>query len=244
MGRAPFVGFSNYIRILSDPRLLNALKNTLIFMVLSVVIELCLGIAIASLLAGDIPFRRIFISILIIPLATSPIVAGIIWRIMLDEVWGPINTFLRLFDFAPIPFISNPSMAIVSILAMNVWAWLPFTILVMTAALMALPRAPFEAALVDGASSLKTFRYITLPMLRPVILIVVFLRFIENAKIFDAPWGLTYGGPGTASETLSIWGYIIGTRYYQLGLASALGFIIWALIFGVTWIGFRYIWKD
>lgn len=161
----------------------------------------------------------------------TPVVVGIIWRLMYNPDLGMLNYFLTLFGFSPVNWTGMPGTALPSVMMADIWEWTPFMALIMLAGLHALPRGPFEAASVDGASWWQTLRYVTLPLLSPAMLVALLIRLMDSFKTFDLIFVLTQGGPGMSTEILNYYTYRYGFKFFHMGYASALS---WLLVVVVT----------
>jgi multiple sugar transport system permease protein len=215
-----FVGLGSYQTTLEDPVFRTSAVNTFVFGVGTIAAELVLGLALALAVTREGTGMRVIRSILLIPMIMTPVVVGVLWRILLHDK-GPINYLLELLSLPPILWFVEPTAAFVGVMLVDIWQWTPFVLIVMTAAITALPSEPFRAAQVDGASRWQVFRYLTLPMLWPVILVTGLLRFMDAIKVFDTIYVLTGGGPGYATEMLSSYIYKQGLRYFNMGGAAA-----------------------
>jgi len=223
-----FVFAKNYIKALTDPIFQTSLKNTAILVCIAVPIEMLLGLGIALMLNQDIKGKRFFRSLFLLPLMTTPIVVGNIWRLMYNSEFGLINYILTSIGILnkPIPVLGQPETALFGIILIDIWEWTPFVMLIILSGLQALPTAPYEAALVDGASSLQIFRRITLPMLTPTLIVALLLRLMDAIKIFDVVYITTFGGPGLSTEIIGLTIYKEAFRKLNLGYASALTVIV------------------
>jgi len=228
-----WVGIENYKTILfRDPYFRSALKVTLLYLVGTVPLQFGLGLVVALILhqitRKIIQFLR---TVLVIPITMTPVVVGMIWRLMYNPDLGMLNYFLTWFGFSPINWTGMPETALPSVMMADIWEWTPFVALILLAGLQSLPQEPFEAALVDGASSWQTFRYITLPLLSPAMLVALLIRLMDSFKTFDLIFVLTQGGPGMSTEILNYYTYRYGFKFFHLGYASALS---WLLLIVVT----------
>ncbi len=215
-----WVGTENYSNVLSDSVFQTSATNTAIFGVGTVLVELVLGLVLALAVAQEGRGLRVVRSILLIPMIMTPVVVGVLWRILLSD-GGLVNYLLDSVGLSPVLWFVEPRWAFIAVMMVEIWEWTPFVIIVLTAAITALPSDPYRAAQIDGASRWQTFRYITLPMLWPVILVIALLRFMDAIKVFDIIYVLTGGGPGYATEMLSSFIYKQGLRYFDIGTASA-----------------------
>ena len=223
-----WVGIDNYKIILSeDPYFLTTLKVTVVFLVGTISLQFVFGLIIALIL-NEITGKIIGVlrPALIVPTIMTPVVVGIIWRLMYNPDIGMLNYFLSLFGFSPINWTGMPGTALPSVMMADIWEWTPFMALVMLAGLKALPQEPFEAAMVDGASAWQKFRYITLPLLAPAMLVALLIRLMDAFKTFDLVFVLTQGGPGMSTEILNYYTYRYGFKFFHLGYASALSWLL------------------
>jgi multiple sugar transport system permease protein len=230
-----FIGLENYRSLFDEPVFFSSLKTTAFIVFTSVPLELVLGFAMAYLFNRNFPLKRLAVTITIIPTVLAPIAIAVMWKILLATPWGFLmyNGFYRLGMFEDVSIFGSPGWALAAIIAIDVWEWTPFMFLVFMAGLGGLPQRPYEAAAVDGASAWQTFWYLTLPLLSPFILVMLFIRLIDAFKIFDTIYVLTKGGPGVATESISIFAYRFNFEYWKLGESSALAVVIFLLFFTV-----------
>lgn len=228
-----FMGLAHFKRLMGDPLLGQALLNSLILTVASVTLELVLGLALA-LAAHAVGLRAGWRAVLLLPMLLSPIVVAIGWRLLYDTSFGVINGVLAAFGADPVPWLSSPKLARASLILVDVWQWTPFVFLILLAGLAALPDEPFEAAEIDGANAWQKFRDITLPLLKPAIMVALLLRTMDSLRLFDNVYILTRGGPGNATETLSYFIYRTAFENFDLGYASAISFLVLLATWGVS----------
>jgi len=233
-----FVGFKNYITIFTSVRFWNSMKVTFILVFTAAIVELILGFWLAYLLRNAFRGRKIVVSLFITPMVIPPIVAGLTWRFMYDDAIGLINYLVSSIGFSRQPWLGSPVLALPAIIITDIWQWTPFLMLIVLAGFHALPEEPFEAARVDGASNWQILRFITIPMLKNVILVGFLIRIIELFRTFDTIFVMTEGGPGTATETMSIRSYLLGFRFFATSRASAFSLI---MLFIVVFICSRFI---
>lgn len=237
-----WVGFDNYRRILfEDPFFWNAVKVTLIFLSVAIIVEFLLGLGIALLISQETRLLGPIQTILVMPMMITPVVVGLIWRFMFNTDLGVINWALSSIGISGPLWLGNPSTALVSVIIADVWEWTPFMALIMLAALQSLPREPMEGAVVDGASRRQAFMTIVLPLIRPAIFIALLLRAIDAFRAFDLFYVLTQGGPGTSTEVLSLYTYKWGFKFFELGYASALAYVMITGIDLVATLAFRWL---
>lgn len=229
-GGIRFVGLQNFATLISDTRFWNTAKVTVIFVFGSVGLQYCVGLGIASLLNQEIRFRRFFRVAFLVPMMLTPAAVGYIGRMLFNESQGPMNDILKHLGLPIIPWLSNSTMALPSLILLDTWEWAPFMIIVLLAGLQSLPPEVFESARVDGASEWSIFRHITFPMLAPVSITVILIRALEAFKLFDIVMVMTGGGPGTATETVTMYAYIVGMKFGNLGYASAIAYSLLLMV--------------
>ncbi len=220
-----FVWFTNYIRFFKDYKIHNAVRITLIFIIVTVTVEILLGLLIALLFNQKVRGLKTYRTILLMPLFATPVAIGFLFLTIFYEEGGPINSFLTPLGLK-VPWLSDPTWSLISVMLVEIWQWTPFCFLVILAGLQSLPEEIYQAASLDYAPGWQLFRKITLPMLQPVLVIVLLLRLIEACKIFDIPSRLTRGGPGTSTMVYSLYTYLTGMKYFDLGYAAVQGFIL------------------
>ncbi|MCF3653943.1 MAG: sugar ABC transporter permease [Aigarchaeota archaeon] len=226
-----FVGIDNFVKAFTDLRFLISLRNTFLIGVMATSIELLLGLFLALYLNKNGLFYSVARVICLLPMMATPVGISWSWRMLFNERYGLFNKFVSLFAGKALPFLSDPSLAVFSIIFVDVWQWTSFMFLLTSAAVQSLPREPLEAAEVFGASEWQKIRYIVLPMISPVLLVAFLLRFLEALKIFDPVFVLTGGGPGYSSETITFYTYFVTMKFWSLGYASAIAYIFYALTF-------------
>ena len=224
-----FVGLNNYLLIMEDARVWEAFGTSVVFAASSLVLQFVIGFGIALLLARVVLFRGLIRTIVIIPLLLTPVILGLNWRLMLNLDWGIINYFISQLGFAPINFVNSPNWAMASLILVDVWHTTSFTVLVLSAGLASLPDEPFEAASIDGASGLQKLWYLTIPLLRPLILVILLFRSYELIRVYDIVFAVTGGGPGRLTETISF--HIFNRMFngFQVGYASAVSYVLFAV---------------
>jgi len=233
-----FRGLDNYKAAFADARLWQALGHTLLITAVALPLELLLGLAMAQLFLEKFPGRQIFIALLVLPTVVSPIVSGATWSLMFDNRYGPINQVLGWISGKEMPLLwtIDPTLVYPAIIVAEVWQWTPFMFLLLLAALSNVDKSQLEAASIDGAGYWTTFRRIVLPAIWPVMAIALLIRGLDLFRIFDIIWALTKGGPGTMTETLSVFTYIKGFTQFEISYAAAVALIIIVLLtVVVTW---------
>jgi multiple sugar transport system permease protein len=228
-----FVGFDNYRRLMrDDPVFWSSFRTTMVFVFGVVLIEFVLGFALALLLFHHIQRRRVVLTLLLIPMMLAPVAVGLMWKLMLQGEFGMLTYYLRAIGLMEpqTALLGNYRLVLATVMAIDVWEWTPFVTLVVLAGLLALPREPFEAAIMDGAGPWRVFRDITVPLLRPIIALVLLLRGIDAFKEFDKVFILTGGGPGTATELLSIYTWRVNFRQWDLGYGAVSAFMVYLVV--------------
>ena len=220
-----FIGITNYIRLFTDdPRFWESFFRLSFLSVTTVILQYIIGFALALIVWREIKFKRFFRVIFLIPMMTTPVIMTVIWRTFFHESLGPVNDLLGNLGVEPILWLSDPVIAKFTVIIVEVWQWTPFMFLLLLAGLLSLPKEPFLAAAIDGASPLRKFVYVTFPLMAPISIGAIIIRLIEASKIMDTVFVLTSGGPGTATETSSFYIYIKGLREFQMGYAATLSF--------------------
>ncbi|HEX9277278.1 MAG TPA: sugar ABC transporter permease [Casimicrobiaceae bacterium] len=233
-GPPRFAGLANYVQIATDSRFLWAVGRTLLYTVLAVGFEVILGIALALLFerpfVGRGPARTLFL----LPMVATPVAIALVWLLMFDPATGVLNYLLTLVGLPKSVWVNDRWLALPSLVLVDVWQWTPLVMLIVLGGLTSLPREPFEAARIDGASRWQAFRYLTLPMLRPYIVVAALFRGIDALKTFDSIYVLTRGGPGFASETLNLYIYASAFDYLHMGYSSAMLVVFFVLILALS----------
>jgi multiple sugar transport system permease protein len=222
---------ANFARLVEDRFFAVALLQTLIYTATALAAEFVLGLGLALLLDSHIRARNLFRSLLLIPMMLPPVVVAVIWRLLYNPTFGAINGTLTGWGIqtSKLTWIASPMMALPSVIMVDVWEWTPFMFLILLAGLQAIPQEPYEAAMMDGSSAWQTFRHITLPLLKPAMLIALLLRTMDLLRIFDQIFILTQGGPGFATETISLYIYKTAFRFFNFGYAAAMSFVLLVL---------------
>ena len=227
-----FVGVRNFNHLFHDQRLWEALLHTIIFIAIALPVELVLGLAMAQLFLDKLPGRQVFIALLVLPVVISPIVAGATWSLMFDVRFGPITQILGWFAGKNVTVLwtINPHLVYPSIIIAEVWQWTPFMFLLLLAALANVDKSQLEAAAIDGAGYWRIFFRIVLPAIWPVMAIAILIRGLDLFRLFDIVWALTKGGPGTMTETISIFTYIKGFQQFETSYTAAVALLIIVLL--------------
>lgn len=239
-----FIGAAHYARLAGDSLLHKGLYNTLIFSVVGVTLQIVIGFllawAVSRIARGRVVYRTIFI----LPILVPGILIGAIWKLMLNYDFGLVNGMAGFFGVQPVDWLGTASLALPSVILVDIWHWTPFCFLLLLAGFESLPQELHEAALVDGAGAWTELRYIYLPIMMPVIVVTFLFRFMTSLKVFDEIYLLTGGGPGSSSEVISYTIYRTFFTQDQMGYGSAMSvaalfLVALLLVLGFTLSRFR-----
>ncbi len=236
-----FVGFDNYVFLLTDPALWERFVFTGAFIFLTVFLQFAVGITVAYFLQQDFKGRDVLFTAVMMPMMLCPIVVGFLWRYMFNSEWGIINYLITLFGGHKVDWLGTTENSLWAVAIADAWMWTPFVILLATAAFRGIPKTLYEAADVDGASASFRFFRITLPLSAPILFIALLLRLIDAFKQYDLFFAMTGGGPGSTTETVSFTLGKIAFSYFYTGEASALAVILLIIIIGLSLIFVRYL---
>ena len=225
-----FVGLSNYLRLTSDPRFIEAIGHTLVYTALSVLLPLVLGTFAAVVFHQKFPGRGFLRGVFIMPMMATPVAIALVWTMMFHPQLGVLNYLLSLVGIPAQLWVFHPATVIPSLVLVETWQWTPLVMLIVLGGLAAIPTEPYESAQIDGASIWQVFRFITLPLIMPFLFIAGMIRMIDAVKSFDIIFAITQGGPGSASETINIYLYSVAFSYYDLGYGSAIAVVFFLLI--------------
>ena len=229
-GLGSFVGLDNYINVLHDKYFIGSALTTLLFTIGVVFFEFIFGLIIALLLNNEIKGKNIFFSIIIVPMMITPIAVGLTWRLLLHSTLGIVNYSLSLFGIAGKAWLADSTLALGTVMFIDVWQQIPYMVLIILAGLVSLPTEPYEAAAIDGASRMQVFFRFTIPMMMPTFAVVILLRSITALKTYDLIYVLTKGGPGTTTEVISYHIYQQAFRYLEIGTASSMSYLLLTFI--------------
>jgi len=223
-----FVGLANYAAALVDPRVLIAMTNTLLLVVVGIAIQFVLGLGLALVVVDELRGKRFIIPLLMLPVMMVPVVVALGWRLLWDSQYGPINQILSIIlrRDVDILWLTQKWPALFAVLVTDVWQWTPFMFLILLAGLSSLNPELYEAAALDGAGWWEELREITLPGLAPVIAVAILFRALDAFKIFDQIFMLTQGQPGTSTETISWYIYQVGYKFFNMGYAAAVSYLL------------------
>jgi len=239
-GNAEFVGLQNYIDVVTSPLFGQALGNTVVFVVGSLIFQYAIGLALAVFFRNSFRLSGILRALFLVPWLLPLIVSGSTWAWMLNSDNGIVNSFLQAFGIGQINWLTSPDTSMVAVIIANIWLGIPFNLVILYSGLQSIPEDVYEAASLDGAGAWRQFWSITFPLLRPVSAITLLLGLVYTLKVVDIIWVMTSGGPANSTTTLAIWSYreAFGTGQPDLSPAAAVGniLIIIALIFGFIYL--------
>ena len=230
----PLKGLDNFVTVMSDPGFWGATWLTVIYSVVTVAGEFILGLGIALMLNRTVKMKPVYFALLTIPMAMSPVSVALIWRMLLQPNLGIVNHVIESLGGAPVDWLGSASLALWTMAGIDIWQQVSFVILILAAGLASLPKDPYEAAEVDGATAWQQFWNITLPMLRPVAMITVVIQLINEFRTYDLPYVLTRGGPGTSTEVLSFFAYRRAFLGLSLNEGAAASFMLLLIVLAMT----------
>jgi multiple sugar transport system permease protein len=230
-----FIAIENYARIITaDPRFRDAFFRTLYFTLIAVSVETALGVAMALLFNREFWGRGLVRTLSILPMMATPTAISLVFVMMYHPTLGVMNYLVSLTGLSPFKWTYSSKTALYAIALVDVWEWTPLIMLIALAGLAALPKEPYESALIDGASNLQSFWYITLPLLRPTLIVAILFRSIDALKTFDIIFVMTQGGPSNASETINILLFNQAFSYFNMGYASSMAVALFAIVMGAS----------
>ena len=233
-GNVYFVGLTNYAHLLHDDRFLWAVARTLYFTTAAVVLPVLIGLWAAVCFARKFRLRGAARTAFILPMMATPVAIALVWTMMFHPQLGVLNYLLTSVGLPPSSWVYSSSTVIPTLVMVETWQWTPLVMLIVLGGLSSLPIDPYEAAMIDGASGWQMFRYITIPLIWPFIVVAAVMRVIDALKAFDTIFVITNGGPGTSSETINMLLYQTAFGYYDLGYASAMVVVFFVLIMATS----------
>ena len=239
-GSSGFAGVDNYLKMGSDPRFWSSLVLTVIYTVSTIVLQVAIGLALALLVLRIPRGQGVLRVAAILPIVLAPVVVGLFWRtLILTPDFGIVDLLTRGVGLGSHNWLGDPQLALFSVIAIHTWQWTPFAFLVILASLASLPPDVFEAARIDRANAWQRFRHITLPLIRPALVIVVILRMVVALSAFAAIFAATGGGPGTATEILNLYAYRTSFAELNLGYGAALAMVLLTMTLAISLLMFR-----
>jgi len=233
-GARTWVGFSNYAALVVNQRFLESVWHTTYFTVLAVVFPLAIGTWAATVFHRRFPARGLLRTIFIMPMMATPVAIALVWAMMFHPQLGVLNYLLSLVGLGPSEWVFARATVIPSLALVEIWLWTPFVMLIVLGGLATLPVEPYESAQLDGASQWQMFRHITLPLVAPFLVVAAILRLIDAIKAFEVIYVISSGGPGTASETINLYLYAQAFSYYNIGTASSVVVVFFAIIVALS----------
>jgi multiple sugar transport system permease protein len=241
-GSGHWVGLKNFHDLLVDGFFWSAALNSAIMVAASVAIQIVLGVALAMFFFSvELRGAAIVRGILVLPMLITPIVVGVMWRALLNPDWGLVNWAIDALGFDPPNWLGSIGMAMKTLILVDVWQWTPFVFVIVFSRLQVLPHDVFEAAQLDGAGRLATFRYVTLPLLMPAIVFAAIFRAVDAFRSFDLIYGLSYGGPARSTTTLSFFTFQNGFQFQNYGYAAASAYVMLFILAAGTTMLLRYV---
>lgn len=231
---AHFVGLDNYTHLFTNRRFIEAVGRTFYFTALAVMFPLILGTIAALIFHRQFPFRGLLRGVFIMPMIATPVAVALVWTMMFHPQQGVLNYLLSLVGLPPSLWVYSPTLVIPSLVLVEVWHWTPLVMLIVLGGLAALPSEPYESARLDGASEWQLFRFVTLPLVAPFLLVAGVIRTIDALKTFDTIYVITSGGPGTASETINLYLYLQAFAFYNIGNASAVVVVFFTIVLALA----------
>ncbi len=233
-GSVGFVGSANFAKLFADARFGESVLRTFWFTILAVVLPIVIGTWAAVVFHREFPWRGVLRTIFIMPMMATPVAVALVWTMMFHPQLGVLNYLLSVIGLPPFSWVYDPSTVIITLVLVEVWHWTPLVMLIVLGGMAALPSDPYDSATIDGATDWQMFRFITLPLILPYIMVAVVIRTIDALKVFDTIFVITQGGPGTASETLNIFLYLQAFQFYNLGYASAVVVVFFVIIIALS----------
>jgi multiple sugar transport system permease protein len=233
-GGRSFTGLANFARLATDERFISSVGHTLVYTGLAVALPLILGTLSALVFNARLPFRGVLRGLFVMPMMATPVAIALVWTMMFHPQLGVLNYLLSFVGIGPQAWVFHPATVIPSLVLVETWQWTPLVMLIVLGGLAAIPAEPYESAAIDGANALQRFRYITLPMIAPFLMVAVIIRTIDALKSFDIIYAITQGGPGTASETINLYLYSVAFAYYDVGYGSAIAVVFFALVVALS----------
>jgi multiple sugar transport system permease protein len=237
-GEAPWVGFDNYVTVVTSSLFSTTLINTALFTIGSIAGQFVVGLALALFFRRRFPLNNVLRSLLLMPWLLPLIASSAVWKWILDQDSGVLNQSLALFHIPAVPWLSSPNVALISVIIVNIWLGIPFNVTILYSGLQDIPAELYEAGSLDGATGWKSFRYITWPNLRPVVSVVLVLGVVYTLKVLDIILGLTGGGPANATETLATNSYQRSFVEFAFGEGAAVSniLIVISLVFAFVYL--------
>jgi multiple sugar transport system permease protein len=227
--KGEYVGLDNYRKVLDDVEFGHSIWVLVKLLLVALPLEFLIGLGVALALAQHQKLKKFLLPIIIVPMIISPVVVGLIGKLNFNADFGLIGIVMRNLGLVEKTILGDYRLALPTIIAIEIWEWTPFIIMIFTAGLLSLPKDPYEAATVDGSTKWQIFRFVTLPLLKPIFLVALLLRFTDMFKIFDTIFIMTEGGPGAATEVSNIFAYRVNFRIWDIGYGATVVSLLWAI---------------
>lgn len=240
----PFVAFRNILKVFKDPGFYHSIYLTVLFVGGGVGLQFIIGFSLAMAVKGIRKGHGLITTLFVFPMMVTPVVVGLIWKFILDYNFGIFNYFLTLLGLDKISLLTTSQLALPTTIMVDVWQWTPFMFIVLLAGLKALPKDPYEAAEMDGASRWQTLWYITLPLMKSVIIVALVMRIAGALKVFDQIFVLTGGGPGTSTETVSMMLHRKAFVEFDFGYSAALALVLTIIVGFLCWFAIRALYSE
>ena len=236
-----FIGLGNYVKLPGDPLFAYSVQFTLVYTAVAVLIQVSLGVGVALLLHARIVGRGVLRAMMLMPLMMPPVITALMWKVMMASTKaGILNYLLGWVGLGPVNWLGSVNAAMVSVLIIDTWGNLPFVSLILLGGLQSLPYEPYEAAVVDGAAGWDVLRYITLPLLKPFIILATTFRIMDSLRIFDVIYATTVGGPADATMNLHMRAFFYAFQWYQMGMGMAYAMVLLVMVFIASYVLMRY----
>lgn len=229
-----FCGFDNFVRAFSDKNFWQSIWITIVQVTCTVAGQMILGMGAALLLSRDGRFVKVMRSLYIIPMMITPIVTGLMFRMMFNADLGIFNYLLSAIGIDPVNWLGDAKNALFTVIVTDIWLSTPFVTMILLAGVQSISQDYYDAAAVDGVGSVQQFFYITLPLLKPMVLLALLFRIMDAIRRYDSIMAMTAGGPGTATQTLNLYSYYQGFSYFNIGYSSALSLVMLIVIFSIS----------
>lgn len=229
-----FVWLDNYKLLFTESRFWQSVGRTVYFALVALFLETIIGVLLAIMLNRKFIGSSVAKTVFLLPVVSTPVAIGMVWMLIYEPTIGFANVLMKSLGLAPMEYLASAAQALPSLILIDVWEWTPMIMLIVHAGLTAIPIEPYESAMVDGASNWQKFRYITLPLVSPSILVAMMLRLIDVTKTFDIIYSTTKGGPGFATETINIYAYVTSFNYFEFGKASAITILFFIVVISIA----------
>ncbi len=230
VAKPEFIGLKNYTNAFVQPLFINSLRVSFVFTFAGVALQTLLGVGIAQFINRKYRGDKLFRSFLILPLASTPVAISLVWRLMLHPTLGVLNYFVESLGLTTIAWLAEMNLVLIALLIVDTWQWFPLVMFITISAMSTIPEQLYESASIDGTTRTQAFRHITVPLIRPAVIVAMMLRLTDSLKHFDMIYVMTQGGPGNASQIVNLYIYENNFRYFRIGYSSAVIVILFIII--------------